>query len=123
MPKKTQNTISRSDFIRSHRSLPPQEIVELGEKQGLKFSTGLVYAVRSFDKQKRAKNAAKKRADAAPKTVRPAARAKIVRKTSGKLDAIATVSVGAVFEELLERQVREVVRAELRAYFAKLQQP
>lgn len=53
-PKKKGGRGSASDFVRSlPASMSAKEVVAAGAKKGLKFSEGLVYQTRAYDKKRR----------------------------------------------------------------------
>ena len=53
-PKKKGGHGSASDFVRSRpASMSAKEVVAAGAKKGLKFSEGLVYQTRAYDKKRR----------------------------------------------------------------------
>lgn len=49
--------MTKSDFIRNHPRIPATDLVALGKKQGMTFTTALVYMVRG-PRRKTVRNAA-----------------------------------------------------------------
>ena len=51
--KRKAGKLSASDFIRKYPSKSANDIVELGKKQGLRFTISSVYQCRSYDKKRK----------------------------------------------------------------------
>lgn len=92
MAKAKPEKTNKSAYIRKHPSLSAGDLVAQAKKDGLEINAGLVYAIRSADKQK--KSGAK-----VGKTSKPA---------------------NPVFTPGLEYVIRELVREELKALLSKL---
>ena len=98
MATKKRSGVNKSQFVRDQdTSLSAAEVVAAGKAKGIKLTPAFVYSIRSAAK------AAKGSKGKAPKTV------KVATLASGH-------GTGNGFEEML----REIVRDEIRSYFAKL---
>lgn len=104
-PKPASGKPSASDFVRSQpATMKAGDVVAAGAKQGLKFSTNLVYAVRSSG-SKRAENAAGRGARASTPTAAATGAEATFRKLSLELGIGRARSV---LDEL-ERKLRELI--------------
>jgi hypothetical protein len=104
---------NRSDFIRQHPDLTPNEVVALGGQQGLKFSRNLVYLVRG----KRTESAGSAKAKPSPRapvaaraTAAPPAAARGTERREELEIARLVLSLGFDRSEEILRKVKAALR-------------
>jgi hypothetical protein len=97
---------SKADFVRAHRELSPQQIVEKARASSIKLDVGYVYNVRGSDKV-----AAKKRGDARVATARSSTNVPRPIITTSRVEDLlkavaAELGLGSAIEILLGERAR-----------------